>query len=170
MHILSGCLPAISSMRACTREHCSWTTCAVPLLCEEPGRYVTWGLWLPPLRGAAPGAQLLVQQVPEAIDRIIFLDGVILRTGESFALNQIGWPAQVAPAVRLPPTRFFWQRERIRLDTTASTYRLASLMRAHRLYHSVLCKHLPPHLAVACDVSESAQPLLSLADDVPLQS
>ncbi|KAK9836343.1 hypothetical protein WJX81_007121 [Elliptochloris bilobata] len=39
-------------------------------------------------------AQLVVQQEPDAIERIIFLDAVILKSGESFALNHIGWPAQ----------------------------------------------------------------------------
>lgn len=47
---------------------------------------------------AMRGVQLLLQQVPHVIDRLVFLDAVILETGESFALNHIGWPAQVAPA------------------------------------------------------------------------
>jgi len=40
-------------------------------------------------------AQLLVQQAPLHIERLILLDAVLLETGESFALNHIGWPAQV---------------------------------------------------------------------------
>ena len=69
---------------------------------KQDENQVTRGLWAWPLKTAAWVAQLLVQQVPEAIDRIVFLDAVILKTGESFALNKIGWPAQVAPAPRLP--------------------------------------------------------------------
>jgi hypothetical protein len=42
-------------------------------------------------------AQLLVQQAPLHIERLILLDAVLLETGESFALNHIGWPAQVPP-------------------------------------------------------------------------
>lgn len=74
--------------------------------CKGAGEQSHAWLVVAALKSAVLGAQLLVQQVPEAIDRVVFLDAVILKTGESFALNQIGWPAQVAPAPRLPLSHY----------------------------------------------------------------
>ena len=95
------CLPVTFDMCACTRAEWHVQSCC---FARKQKSNVRWGsaAMLRSLKRAVLGVQLLVQQVPEAIDRIIFLDAVILKTGESFALNKIGWPAQVAPASMLP--------------------------------------------------------------------
>ena len=122
---------------------------------EGDGNQVTRGLWTRSLKDAARGAQLLVQQAPETIDRIVFLDAVILESGESFALNKIGWPAQVPPASRLPLIHYLaLGKRRMRLDATARSCRRARVSEDVLLLGVMrTCLY---SLYVACNVSESA--------------
>jgi pimeloyl-ACP methyl ester carboxylesterase len=53
------------------------------------------GVWL----------QLLLGQAADRISRLVFLDAVILKNGESFVSNAVG-PAQVSPTLLTSPEDF----------------------------------------------------------------